>query len=190
MGESAHAQIPDDRDLLPAKELPRPFSAQGAERVPRQQSDRAEPVHSLQATDAYNQALALIKDGNKAEAERQLRRAIAIRPDHAQALNNLGLLSLSREDFDEAISLFGQAIRARPKYARPYNNLGVTYLRKGKTDWAIAQFRRALLVDPEYDAARRNLAAAVGRQQPHGESLREIPDWVPGIVRKLFKNHA
>ncbi|MBM3267415.1 MAG: tetratricopeptide repeat protein [Candidatus Sericytochromatia bacterium] len=125
------------------------------------------------AAEHYNEGLRLIKAGRRPEAEDELRRAIAIRSDHAPALNNLGLLLLARGAVPEAIDTFGEAIRARPQYARPYNNLGVAYLRLNKLDWAIAQFRRALLVDPDYAAARKNLAVALGRREQVAAGYRD-----------------
>ncbi len=144
MGDAAHAQLPEDWETLPQD-----------------------------AADHYNHALRLIKAGNRPDAEAELRQAIAIRADHAPALNNLGLLLLARGELEEAIATFGLAIRARPQYARPYNNLGVAYLRMGKADWAIAQFRRALLVDADYASARKNLAVALSRREQDAASYRD-----------------
>jgi Tfp pilus assembly protein PilF len=171
MADAAHDPLPEDGDAL-----------------------------APDAAEHYNRALILIRDGNRPDAEGELRRAVAIRGDHAAARNNLGLLLLARGAMDEAIENFDRAIRARPTYARPYNNLGVAYLRLGKLDWAIAQFRRALLVDGDYEAARRNLGIAISRRQPHGEVLRDgrlaleafsgrLPagtDSVPGRIGRFF----
>lgn len=159
-------------DVLPAS-LPGDWSG-GRER---------DEVLPQDAAEHYNRALALIKDNRGEEAEEPLRRTLAIRADHAPALNNLGLILLSRGDVGEAIELFRQAIRVRPQYARPYNNLGVAYLRQGRTDWAIAQFRRALLVTPEYPAARRNLATALGRREHETVSYRD-----PKLARQALSS--
>lgn len=134
---------------------------------------RDDEVLPQDAAEHYNQALALIKEGRDQEAEAAFRLALAIRPDHAPALNNLGLVLLTRGETDQAIEAFRTAIGSRPQYARPYNNLGVAYLRLGRTDWAIAQFRRALLVDPEYPAARRNLGTALGRREREAGPFRD-----------------
>ncbi|MBI6546993.1 MAG: tetratricopeptide repeat protein [Cyanobacteria bacterium NC_groundwater_1444_Ag_S-0.65um_54_12] len=108
----------------------------------------------------------MASSGHHADAEVELRHTLEIRPDHAPALNNLGLLLLKRGANEEASSLFNKAIRLRPGYARPHNNLGVVYLRQGRLDWAIAQFKLALLADPASQPAGRNLTSALAKLDP------------------------
>ncbi len=141
--------------------------------LPGDWSGGRDEVLPQDAAEHYNRALAFVKEDRGTEAEAEFRRTLAICADHAPALNNLGLLLLSRGAVDEAIEVFREAIRLRPQYARPYNNLGVAYLRRGRSDWAIAQFRRALLVAPDYPAARRNLGTALGRRDQESAPDRD-----------------
>ncbi|HMB70853.1 MAG TPA: tetratricopeptide repeat protein, partial [bacterium] len=83
-----------------------------------------------------NLGLALLRAGRPEEAEREVRRALEIRPDYAFARNNLGNLLRRRGRADEAKEQYLSAIRARPGYAEPHVNLGNLAADRG--DWAAA----------------------------------------------------
>jgi protein O-mannosyl-transferase len=54
--------------------------------------------------------------------EKRYRQALAIEPDHANALNNLGLLMMKRERYGEAQVLLDKSIRIDPTDAVVYSN--------------------------------------------------------------------
>ena len=77
-------------------------------------------------------------------AEAALQEALAIDPQHAMALNRLGMVLRRQGRFDEAHDAYLRAIEADPEYALAYYNLGVLYdlyqrrLRHGRelpTEW-------------------------------------------------------
>lgn len=102
---------------------------------------------------------------------------LAIRPEHAEALNNLGgaLSHLGR--FDEAQDAYRKAIVLDVRNA-PYAqvNLGNLLLTDGKTDEAIEQFRAALLLNPEYDEAHNSLGAALVRKGFINEGIEHLKE--------------
>ena len=69
----------------------------------------------------------------------QLRRAISLRPDLAEAHNNLGVAYYKMRRSKEAIESYKQAISLEPDYAEAYFNLGVVYLATKKKDAALEQ---------------------------------------------------
>jgi len=63
--------------------------------------------------------------GNRSEAEQQLREAIRIEPDFAEAHNDLGMMLVMRGKTEEGILEFREALRLKPKYAAANHNLSL-----------------------------------------------------------------
>lgn len=91
------------------------------------------------------------------EAVRDLRTAVVLEPDMAEAWNNLGLALLLTGRQGEALFAMQRAVRLRPSLARPWNNIGVVLSRMGRTAQARAAYQRALRLDNSHQKARRNL---------------------------------
>ena len=56
-----------------------------------------------------------------------LRRALVIRPDYPEALNNLGILYLRTGRLNEGIASFKECIRVAPSFDESYLNLAKVY---------------------------------------------------------------
>lgn len=84
---------------------------------------------------AYADALAA--NGDDAEAERQFRRAIELRPSYWAGHNRLGHFYAQRGRTDEAIALFTRAATLSPDNARVEANLGAVYVQKGRLNEAL-----------------------------------------------------
>ena len=122
------------------------------------------------------------------EAQRGYAQALALRPDFAEAHNNLGIILEEQGQLDAAVVSFEKALAIRPDFAEAYNNIGNVFWDQGRLKEAIescreaarlqpeAPFRRssllfALLSHPEYDAeALQNEQRQWDRQ--HGEPRR------------------
>jgi len=63
------------------------------------------------------------------EAIDSFKEAIRIRPDFAEAYNNLGAVLFQAEMTEEAIDSFKEAIRIRPGFAAAQKNLETVLLR-------------------------------------------------------------
>ncbi len=96
------------------------------------------------------------------EAERQLRQALALGPDNAEARLNLGTVLLLLGRHDQAEQALLAYLQVRPDAVDGAERLAVLYLIEGKTDAAIPLLRRA----------RRMSADA----QPDPTSGRRSPD--------------
>jgi len=87
--------------------------------------------------------------------------ALRLKPDYAEAHNNLGNTLLELGDVAEAEAHFEQALRLQPNSARVHYNMGGALIRQGKRSEAIGHWEQALRIDPNYTEAHNNLAAAL-----------------------------
>src|SRR6185295_14888171 len=100
----------------------------------------------------YNLAVMLARKGDSDGAISAYRQALQLRPDYAEAHNNLGVLRGSqngKQGLLEMLKELQQALRARPRFALASYNLGVVLLSRGETDPAVQAFRDALQGDPK-----------------------------------------
>lgn len=87
------------------------------------------------------------------------RRAITMKPDHANALDRLGAAYFKLKRYAESAQAYEQ-LRAYKPDAKTYNSLGESYLELNKPDDGLQAFNSALGYDPEFDKARYNLGRA------------------------------
>jgi tetratricopeptide (TPR) repeat protein len=109
------------------------------------------------ATDWYEQGCALeARDPEAAMAA--YRRALAGRPDLADAHNNLGRLHHDRRELSDAESCYRLAICVDAQIPLYWFNLGVALEDQGRCAEAIAAYERALELEPASADAHFNLA--------------------------------
>ena len=104
------------------------------------------------------------QSGLYASSETLYRRTLERNPRCWLALNNLGVISLERQDYDRAERLFFESLRLNPGYEAALNNCGFVLARHGRVDEAIVYYRRALEIWPEYPDANVNLGNALFAQ--------------------------
>ena len=73
---------------------------------------------------------------------------VKIRPDWAEAHNNLGLLYNALRRYDAAVESFRTALAIKPDLAWAHCNLGNALHAQRMFDAAIESYRRALAIDP------------------------------------------
>jgi predicted O-linked N-acetylglucosamine transferase (SPINDLY family) len=113
------------------------------------------------ATAMLAEAVALHRQGRFAEALAGYDRALAIAPEHADALVGRGnaLRALGRHD--EALASFARAIAMGPDSANAFNCHGVCLQELGRHEEALASYGRALALDPNYAQALNNRGNAL-----------------------------
>ena len=123
-----------------------------------------------EAADAYKQALRLedsadtqyslgltLNKLNRTDEEiLAYRRAITIKPDHANALERLGAAYFKQRRWADSVTAYEQLKTYKPD-AKTYNALGESYFELNKPDDSLQAFNSALGYDPEFDKARYNL---------------------------------
>jgi tetratricopeptide (TPR) repeat protein len=115
------------------------------------------------AVDHYERGLALEAAGDCEGAIAAYGRAIAGRPDLADAYNNLGRVHHDRGELGDAESLYRLAICAAGNVALYWFNLGVALEDRGRFAEAIAAYEQALALDVTLADAHFNLARQLER---------------------------
>jgi tetratricopeptide (TPR) repeat protein len=102
---------------------------------------------SVSATDraaaANKRGVALVQLERRQEARAAFDDALAIVPEYAPALVNIGSLHFESGETENAIAYYRRAIVADEQYALAHHNLGVAYKRLGRTGDAVRELRRA-----------------------------------------------
>lgn len=99
--------------------------------------------------------------GRLVEAEDLYRELLRREPRHPEALNNLGVVCVSRGRADEARAHYERAIRARPDFPDALVNLGQLFGSLGQFDEALPHLRRAVDLTPSSVDARTLLGATL-----------------------------
>ena len=102
------------------------------------------------------------EQGKLDEAVACYRRALELKPDYAEAHNNLGNALKDQGKLDEAVACYRRALELKPDFAEAHNNLGNALKEQGKLDEAVACYRRALELKPDFAEAHGNLGERFG----------------------------
>ena len=84
--------------------------------------------------------------------------ALRLKPDYADAHNNMGSAFERLDQFDEALACYREAVRLNPNNADAISNLGMIASRRNHLDEALRHYEAALLQKPELSIARWNRA--------------------------------
>jgi tetratricopeptide (TPR) repeat protein len=95
-----------------------------------------------------------------AAAEKEFSLALEIKPDFAEAFNNLGLTLSDLGRKDEAVNAFKKAIELSPEAPEAYNNLGCLYKVRKDYQQAVELFNQAIAKREDYSLAYFNLGLA------------------------------
>jgi len=140
------------------------------------QQQRVRELLPLEPMPNYKIGRALVRQGKTTEAVEYFRRALALRPDFVQALNEMGLLLANQQKVAEAEKYFERALRKDPNYSETFLNLGIVAQTQGKLDQAMVRYEEAARLEAEGPAAYFfqgiNLAAQHRRDQAI-ESFRQ-----------------
>ena len=120
---------------------------------------------------AFQQALALHRQGRLAEAERLYRAALAKRPRQFELLHWFGLLRLQQGDPGEALTLLRAAAEAKPRATEVLPGLAAALAGLGRLEEALAIYERMLGASPGDVDAQYNRGVVLSRLGRHAEAL-------------------
>lgn len=133
---------------------------------------RQDPL--TQAAILIQQAIVWHQDGKIKDAEAAYRRALALDPVNADALNMLGLIHHDRGDRDTAVRLIRASIAIKPTAAYWYN-LAIVFEGQGDIVGALAAFRQAAVLDPS-DVTNWSSAIFAGDLHPYSTPAVRLAD--------------
>ena len=114
------------------------------------------------------------QQGDVSRATESLRKAIELRPNYPEALNNLGVLFVRTQKYAEAEDQFKTGIQVAPNFDESYLNLARLYacrMRKGRQESA-ARFAARTTGERKRKTSVGNAAMTAGKAH-HGS----IEDW-------------
>lgn len=128
----------------------------------------------------------LLKTRRLEEAERELRRAIALAPNFAKPHEDLGLLLLQQRRGEEAEAVLREAVRLDPELEQAHFSLGRALLMNGKSAEADDAFDRCFALNPEKgrlaEAARLHRSGRVEEaERLYRRVLRDNPENVTAL---------
>lgn len=123
------------------------------------------------AAAGYRAAREAFGRGDLAAAITGLRELIKKSPEHAGALNLLGIISMQGGRAAEAEALFARAVAAQPAEAGYHNSHAGALHALGRSEEALAAFGRALAINPDYSGAHLNLGGLLVQMGRAAEAL-------------------
>jgi len=151
-----------------------------------------ESGHRAEGEAWFQKGLSAQSKGQRARAAECYQRALGVDPERPEVLNNLGILSLEENRYDEARILFARAIAKSPSYARAHLNLAGALWGLGQRDDALAEARIAVAKDPTAVGAHLTLASfllAMNMKAEASEEARRVLLLEPGNEQaKVFLN--
>jgi tetratricopeptide (TPR) repeat protein len=109
--------------------------------------------------------------GRLQAAEQIYRQVLASQPNHADALQLLGVIAHQVGKHELAIDHISRAIKLNADQPGYYNNLGEAYRALGKNGDAAACYRKALELHPNFAEAHSNLGAILNDEGKTEEAL-------------------
>ena len=101
-----------------------------------------------------------------AEAEANLKLALAADPEHAPSLGMMGDLKFRQETYDDALEALSLAAKSRPDRPETHYMLGRALIQKGNRAPAEASLRKAVQLRPGWGEPHYQLAVLYATQQP------------------------
>jgi arylsulfatase A-like enzyme/Flp pilus assembly protein TadD len=122
--------------------------------------------------------IALAGQGRYPDAIQQFRRALALDPNNAPALQNLGIVALSMNDLRGAHENLSRALAMNPRLPLALNSLGVVYARQNDDARAVEAWQGAVALDPKQYDALFNIGLVAGRSGRIAEAKRALEQFV------------
>ena len=86
-------------------------------------------------------------------------KAVSIKPNYAEAYNNMGVALKNQSNLVGAIEAYEKAVSIKPDYAEAYYNMGNALKDEDKLPDAIEAFNNAISIKPDYAEAYHNLSS-------------------------------
>jgi tetratricopeptide (TPR) repeat protein len=112
--------------------------------------------------------------GQLDEAVKDYEKALALKPDYAEVLYNLGITLRELGQIDAAINSYKQALTIKPDYFGAHNNLGNIFLDLGQLDAAADHFEWAVAYKPDFADAYNNLGVVCRQREQLHDAIKNF----------------
>lgn len=116
---------------------------------------------------------AYLGDERYADAEKALKKALALSRDYSSPKTALGFCYVKSGKYEEAIVLLTESLKVDPRNLETMNLLGVCYGSLKNYDEAVKLFEGSIAIDPTFVSAYLNLGATYEFRQEHGKAIAE-----------------
>jgi len=151
----------------------------------------AQPQEDAALNAALRQAVAQLRRGEVAHAERLYLEILTTAPACFDALHFLASIRYQQGHYEAAASLFQQAIEASPDRADAYSNLGLAHEKLQRLEQALADYDNALALKPDFVEAifnRGNALSGLARPEEalasYDRALALRPDYVTALYNR------
>lgn len=107
------------------------------------------------------QAAGLHRRGQLRSARSLYEDVLSVVPEHASALNLLGVMACQQKDFEAALAFFDRVIGIRSEFVDAHINRGIALRGLNRTTQAVQSFDRAIALCPESPTAHFNRGQAL-----------------------------
>ena len=111
----------------------------------------SDPEAHLSLGNCYNRL------GKLEDAELSYKKALLLKPNYIQALNNLAIILNKLKHYKESLFYFKKIITLQPDFAEAYNYLGLNLASLERFDEAVLYFKKAINLKPDNYHAYSNL---------------------------------
>ena len=98
-------------------------------------------------------------------------KALEIKPDKHEALNNMGVAYRNMGNHEKAIESYKKALEIKPDKHEALYNMGNTYDDLGNHEKAIESYKKALEIKPDKDEALNNMGVAYGNMADYKKAI-------------------
>jgi tetratricopeptide (TPR) repeat protein len=146
------------------------------------------PLSATKNPDVLNAfGVALSDLGKVPQGREQFEKVLAIDPNDAPALQNLGILALRGGDVNTAVSYLTRSLALNPNLPLALNTLGVAYAQMNDYSKAVDAWNRAVEVDPRQYDALYNIGLVESRAGHKEEARRAFTRFVESAPRSSYE---
>jgi tetratricopeptide (TPR) repeat protein len=120
-------------------------------------------------------------------------KALALKPNYAEALNNKGNACHELGKLEDAIEAYNKALSLKPNYAEAFNNMGTALKDQDRLKEALEAYNKALALRPDYPEALYNFSTALQDQGKLDEAIEALnkatelkPDYAGAYLSMAF----
>jgi len=138
----------------------------------------------------YQAAVARLDAGDLPDALAMCQSILQAQPDHAAALNLLGVLSAELLDHEAAVAAFSRSLGVRPNSSNAWHNLANSLDQLGRLDEARDAYANACRLDPGLVEAHFELAALGGAEPPTKAPRRYVERFFDSFAKRYDEHLA